>query len=132
VENILSKGYSALECQAAPQPSMLCSDSLFRLTVPVHSLPFSPNPHHPTPPLMLLFQSNGSSSLICSGVSSWLAIVYRLLWCRCCGAYACTHLLVIVCRLLLVPTNVVVVAVVEAVGKQDAKKVQCGCLATFR
>ena len=80
-----------------------------RCCVPTHfsgSLcPSIPHPSPPTPRQTLLFQlfqsllfrSNGASSLICSQVSSRLAIIYRLPWCHCCSA--CAHLLVVVCRL---------------------------------
>jgi hypothetical protein len=40
--------------------------------------------------------------------------------------------LILLSALVFADVVVVVVAVVEVVGKQDAKKVQCGCSTTFR
>jgi hypothetical protein len=50
-------------------------------------------------------------------------VILALPWCVC-------MLMLILLHLCL--WNVVVVAIVDVVGKKDAKKVQCDCSATFR
>jgi hypothetical protein len=113
-----------------PTASMSCSDSLFRLAVPVRSplalrraRPF-PSCAPPSSP-----RSNGASFIVLALVV--LALTVFVVSSRvCCGAVivvcAC------VCSFSYVPADViVVVAVVEVVRKQDAKKVRRGCSTTF-
>ena len=104
----------ALECQAAPQPSMSHSDSLFRLTVPVHPRP-SPRAPHPTTqpsvkccsfgPLLICSEVSlrlPSSIAFCSAVAAWMCVLARssitvctygcrycccCCRCRCCGGW---------------------------------------------
>jgi len=113
-----------------PTASMSCSDSLFRLTVAVRS-PLALRRARPftsrAPPCSP--RSNGASFIVLALVV--LALTVFVVSSRvCCGAVivvcAC------VCSFSYVPADViVVVAVVEVVRKQDAKKVRRGCSTTF-
>jgi len=105
---------------------MLCSDSLFRLLVSIHSPFFFSAPRYPTTP-----------------AKHWSFSQTVLLVLPCCCGCVCVHVCVCMCMCMCVLVRacsyrivlaIVVVAVVVAVvvGKQDVKKVWCGCSDTFR
>src|SRR5882672_7426026 len=102
---------------------MSCSDSLFRLTVAVHS-PLALCRAHPFPSCAPPCSpwSNGTSFIVL--VLVVLALTVFVVSSRvCCGAVVVVH--VCMCSFSCVPADIiiVVVAIVEVVRKQDAKKV---------
>jgi len=114
-----------------PTASMSCSDSLFRLTVAVRS-PLALRRARPflsrAPPCSP--RSNGASFIV-------LALVVLVLTVFVVSSRVCCSAVIVVracvCSFSCVPADVivVVVAVVEVVRKQDAKKVRRGCSTTF-